>query len=315
MIVANNFDECKEICLNDAKCKVLVFNTKKRFCWLKTKLHTIKTGVKNGVLGIKKGTYNSSQQVQQTTVHQLTTSIDNSYKKDNYRIETQLYKDSIGDEYKMLVVNNLSECKTTCLNESQCKVFVFNTKRNFCWLKTELNAIKKDVKNGILGVKKKIKNSDDTSQNHNENVTYKMFDFSNPSTITASHIDKEHANLRKELFSEWMTPAEFSNLFSTKYFKKNVYPAYTEVNALGQKRFLTIKWEAPLWWRIASARTFKDFKKVYTKETMYGKKLLSLHIIEVDSVKFYSSFWVTASLFERERAKLKQLGISTPEEF
>ncbi len=140
-------------------------------------------------------------------------------------------------------------------------------------------------------------------------------DFSSQS-IVGSKLDIIHFGEREAKFTDWLPNKVYQKRFKKKssYYKKHkLYPAYIEVDTLGNRRVLEVPYEPSFHWRALSGRLKEEFKKIHIRETLNrGKKLLSLHIMNKDGVDIYTGVWVSADVFEREAKKLKKLGIETP---
>jgi len=129
----------------------------------------------------------------------------------------------------------------------------------------------------------------------------------------SSHLNSFHKYERENAFSSWISAAKWQKLFSSGYFIDNkLVPIYTEINEYGERRYIQIDYEPSYYWVIYTGKTFSVFKKQHTKQMMEGKRLLTLHISEVDSQKFYTGVWVSANSYERERKKLEKFGIYPP---
>ena len=59
------------------------------------------------------------------------------------------------------------------------------------------------------------------------------------SFIEPSKVDSTMKAKRKEVFSKWLSASEHKKRFKNKYYKKT-YPAYVEMDSLGNRRVLEI---------------------------------------------------------------------------
>ncbi len=139
----------------------------------------------------------------------------------------------------------------------------------------------------------------------------------NPSTFAeASTTDMIHTIERENQFTRWLSSKEYRSRFKNKsafYKRHKAYPAYIEMDTLGNRRVIDIPYEPRFHWRCTSARTKEEFKKIHINETLNrGKKLLSLSIINKDGIDIYTGTWVSEDVFERESKKLKKYGIAPP---
>ncbi|HFQ61183.1 MAG TPA: hypothetical protein ENK39_02635 [Epsilonproteobacteria bacterium] len=136
-------------------------------------------------------------------------------------------------------------------------------------------------------------------------------------SIQGSTTDITHIGERENKFTRWLSSKEYQSRFKNKsafYKRHKSYPAYIEMDTLGNRRIIDIPYEPRFYWRCTSARSKDEFKKIHIKETLNrGKKLLSLSIINKDGIDIYTGTWVSEDVFERESKKLKKFGISPPE--
>jgi len=141
----------------------------------------------------------------------------------------------------------------------------------------------------------------------NKNTTSSSF-------VEASTVDTIHSIERDNKFTRWLSPKEFQNKFNTKYYqKKKIFPAYVEMDRLGNRRVLEIPYEPRFYYSVLTGRLENDFKKSHIQLTVNkGKKLLSLSIVNKDGINLYSAVWVTEDIFNRESKKLQKYGISVP---
>jgi len=139
------------------------------------------------------------------------------------------------------------------------------------------------------------------------------------SGVEGSTLDISNYIYREEKFTRWLSSREYQSRFknkSTFYKIHKMYPAYIEMDTLGNRRVIDIDYEPKFHWRCTSARTKEEFKKVHIKETLNrGKKLLSLSIINKDGIDIYTGTWVSKDVFERESKKLEKYGITPPNFF
>ncbi|PTB83873.1 hypothetical protein C9926_00575 [Sulfurovum lithotrophicum] len=143
----------------------------------------------------------------------------------------------------------------------------------------------------------------------NKNTTSSSF-------VEASTTDMIHSIERENKFTRWLSSKEYQSRFKNKsnfYKKHKIYPAYIEMDTLGNRRVIDIEYEPRFHWRCTSARSKDEFKKIHIKETLNrGKRLLSLSILNKDGIDIYAGTWVSKDVFERESKKLKKYGISPP---
>ncbi len=132
----------------------------------------------------------------------------------------------------------------------------------------------------------------------------------------ASSLDTIHSIERENKFTRWLSSKEYQSRFKNKsvfYKKHKAYPAYIEMDTLGNRRIIDIPYEPRFHWRCTSARSKDEFKKIHIKETLNrGKKLLSLSIINKDGIDIYTGTWISEDVFERESKKLEKYGITPP---
>ena len=135
--------------------------------------------------------------------------------------------------------------------------------------------------------------------------------------VEASSVDTIHSIEREYKFTRWLNPKEFQNKFSTKYYqKKKIFPAYVEMDTLGNRRVFEIPYEPSFYYSVLTGRLENDFKKLHIQLTVNkGKKLLSLSIVNKDGINLYSGVWVSENVFERESKKLEKYGITPPNFF
>ena len=133
----------------------------------------------------------------------------------------------------------------------------------------------------------------------------------------ASTVDMIHSIERENKFTRWLSSKEYHSRFKNKsafYKRHKSYPAYIEMDTLGNRRIIDIPYEPHFYWRCTSARSKDEFKKIHIKETLNrGKKLLSLSIINKDGIDIYTGTWVSEDVFERESRKLQRFGIAPPD--
>jgi len=137
--------------------------------------------------------------------------------------------------------------------------------------------------------------------------------------VEASSVDMMHFIQRKNKFTRWLSSKEYKSRFKNKsafYRRHQSYPAYIEMDILGNRRIIDIPYEPRFHWRCTSAKTEDEFKKIHINETLNrGKKLLSLSIINKDGIDIYTGTWVSEDVFERESKKLEKYGIKPPHFF
>ena len=137
------------------------------------------------------------------------------------------------------------------------------------------------------------------------------------SGVEGSTLDMSNYIYREEKFTRWLSSKEYQSRFKnkSKYYKVHkAYPAYIEMDTLGNRRVIDLVYEPRFYWRCTSARSKEEFKKVHIKETLNrGKKLLSLSVIDKDGIDVYAGTWVSEDIFERESKKLQKYGINPPE--
>jgi len=142
-------------------------------------------------------------------------------------------------------------------------------------------------------------------------------DSTESSFVESSTKDISHVVDRESKMSRWLTNKEYKQRFKNKnkYFKTHkTYPAYIEMDSLGNRRMLEIPYQPAFYYRVASGRLKEEFKKIHIKETLNrGKKLLSLHIVQKDGIDVYTGVWISSGAFERESKKLEKYGITPPE--
>ena len=134
--------------------------------------------------------------------------------------------------------------------------------------------------------------------------------------VEGSTRDVTHIVDRESKISRWISNKEYKQRFKNKnkYFRTHkTYPAYIEMDTLGNRRMLEIPYEPRFYYRVASGRLKEEFKTIHIKETLNRrKKLLSLHIVKKDGIDVYTGVWVTEDVFERESKKLQKYGITPP---
>ena len=129
-------------------------------------------------------------------------------------------------------------------------------------------------------------------------------------SLKSSYLSSKYFTKREHSFTRWLSKKEHQQRYDNGYYKINqVYPAYVEVDRMGRRRVLEIKYEPRFYWNTTSGRLYKAFKKQHVKRTLNGKQLLSLHIIKVDGVKVYTGIWISNEAIARESAKLQTYGI------
>lgn len=134
-----------------------------------------------------------------------------------------------------------------------------------------------------------------------------------PSFVQASQVDSTINAKRKGLFSKWLSALEHKKRIKNKYYKKT-YPAYVEMDTLGNRRVLELDLKPDFHWHVSAGHLLDEFPQMHIKQTMNnGKSLLSLFIIERDGFKVFTAVWVSNSVFSRESKKLLAYGIYPPE--
>jgi len=131
-------------------------------------------------------------------------------------------------------------------------------------------------------------------------------------SIQTSFLDSNHKNNREASFSNWLDASEFSSLVYTYFVNKKTYPIYTEINQQGKRRYIEVSYQPPLYWTIHRAITRKQLNKINAQLTVKGRKLLTLHSVDIYGEKFYTGMWVYAKFYDRERKKLEKFGIYPP---
>ena len=133
------------------------------------------------------------------------------------------------------------------------------------------------------------------------------------SFVQASQLDSYMDAKRKVVFSKWLSALEHKKRIKNKYYKKT-YPAYIEMDSLGNRRVLEIDLKPDFHWHVSAGHLLDEFPQMHIKQTMNnGKSLLSLYIIERDGFKVFTAVWVSNSVFSREAKKLQAYGIYPPE--
>jgi hypothetical protein len=136
---------------------------------------------------------------------------------------------------------------------------------------------------------------------------------STSSFVQASQLDSSMDAKRKVVFSKWLSALEHKKRIKNKYYKKT-YPAYIEMDSLGNRRVLEIDLKPDFHWHVSAGHLLDEFPKMHIKQTMNNaKSLLSLYIIERDGFKVFTAVWVSNSVFSREAKKLQSYGIYPPE--
>ena len=137
------------------------------------------------------------------------------------------------------------------------------------------------------------------------------------SGVEGSTLDMSNYIYREEKFTRWLSSKEYHLRFKNKsnfYKKHKMYPAYIEMDTLGNRRVIDTNYEPKFYWRCTSVRSKEEFKKIHIQETLNrGKKLLSLSILNKDGIDVYAGTWVSEDVFERESKKLQKYGITPPE--
>ncbi len=136
---------------------------------------------------------------------------------------------------------------------------------------------------------------------------------STPSFVQASQLDSAKDAKRKKVFSKWLSAYEHKKRFKNKYYQKT-YPAYVEMDSLGNRRILEIDKKPGFSWYVSTGHLLEEFPKMHIKQTMNNEKsLLSLYIIKRDGFKVFSAVWVSNRVFSREAKNLQAYGIYPPE--
>ena len=129
-----------------------------------------------------------------------------------------------------------------------------------------------------------------------------------PSTLSV-----EKREEREHFFTSFQSKKEYQSKFNNKYYDKIYkYPAYVELDRYGNRRVIEIPYEPKFYWNVTSGRLLKYFKKRHIQQTMNGKKLLTMSIIQKSGINLYTGTWISSEAFEREAKKLKKLGIYPP---
>ncbi len=133
------------------------------------------------------------------------------------------------------------------------------------------------------------------------------------SFVQPSQVDSSIDTKRKGIFSKWLSALEHKKRIKNKYYKKT-YPAYIEMDVLGNRRVLEMDLKPDFHWHVSAGHLLDEFPKMHIKQTMNnGKSLLSLFIIERDGFKVFTAVWVSNGVFSRESKKLLAYGIYPPE--
>ncbi len=133
------------------------------------------------------------------------------------------------------------------------------------------------------------------------------------SFVQPSQVDSSIDAKRKGVFSKWLSALEHKKRIKNKYYKKT-YPAYIEMDVLGNRRVLEMDLKPDFHWHVSAGHLLDEFPQMHIKQTMNnGKSLLSLYIIERDGFKVFTAVWVSHSVFSRESKKLLAYGIYPPE--
>ncbi|MEA3434543.1 MAG: hypothetical protein U9R13_08150 [Campylobacterota bacterium] len=136
---------------------------------------------------------------------------------------------------------------------------------------------------------------------------------STPSFVQASQLDSSIDTKRKGVFSKWLSALEHKKRIKNKYYRKT-YPAYVEMDTLGNRRVLELALKPDFHWHVSAGHLLDEFPQMHIKQTMNnGMSLLSLFIIERDGFKVFTAVWVSNSVFSRESKKLLAKGIYPPE--
>jgi len=132
--------------------------------------------------------------------------------------------------------------------------------------------------------------------------------------VEGSTLDMSNYIYREEKFSEWLPRNKYQAMFKSKYFKKHkTYPAYVEMDTLGNRRMIEISYEPRFYWYVTSGRTKEAFQKIHLNQTLNkSKKLLSLYVIKKDGINVYAGVWISEDVFNRESEKLQKYGITPP---
>ncbi len=133
------------------------------------------------------------------------------------------------------------------------------------------------------------------------------------SFVQPSQVDSSIGAKRKGIFSKWLSALEHKKRIKNKYYKKT-YPAYVEMDVLGNRRVLEMDLKPDFHWHVSAGHLLDEFPKMHIKQTMNnGKSLLSLFIIERDGFKVFTAVWVSNSAFSRESKKLLAYGVYPPD--
>ena len=128
--------------------------------------------------------------------------------------------------------------------------------------------------------------------------------------MKSAYLDPRLKNKRERAFTPWMSKQVHQDRYDNGYYQKaKMYPAYVEVDKEGNRRVLEIPYKPKFYWSSTSGKLFQNFKKKHIRHTLNGKRLLFVHIKNVDGVKIYTGIWITSEYLGRELAKLNKYGI------
>lgn len=137
--------------------------------------------------------------------------------------------------------------------------------------------------------------------------------FPNAETLRASYLDPARKAQREQAFTPWISRGEYQRRFDSGYFvKRKIFPIYVEIDDNGNRRYIGVPTDG-IKYVVKSARFFKDFKKLYIKYNLFGKKLISLHITRINGYPIYSGVWVAKSGYVQQVQKLQPYGIYPPQ--
>ena len=128
--------------------------------------------------------------------------------------------------------------------------------------------------------------------------------------LPSSKLNNYYKTSRENTFSEWMSQEVYQAQYDDGTYK-NSYPAYIETNSKGERRVLRLRSASSyIKWSSTSARSLQYIKEVDVRNKMKGKRMLSLHVQHIGSQSFYSAVWVKNSVYNSERKRLEEFGIS-----
>lgn len=125
-----SYAACKTACENDGRCKALTYNTKYRFCFLKSDVVAL---IRNSdaMAG-----YTSTKSAE-VIVSDFTSYSD---------------IDLPGGDYKRIRQTDYIQCFLSCIEDNSCRAFSYGRRKHECWLKNQLGK-PRPIKGVELGVK------------------------------------------------------------------------------------------------------------------------------------------------------------------